>query len=152
MPFDSHQPEKVPDSVIAPSDPFRDSIQSVSRQNSLPFWLDRSWIPAESEYPTDDEDGRGLFGIRHSSPRVLVYDWEQKTLQIRPLDTYKYPNSSDSTYRFSASSNLGRGRRAFITPEGAWSTLIVLVTHTDQSFQMRNCSSQKYPFVPGQNP
>lgn len=99
MPIESQQPEKVPDLAKTPKDPFEDSIQSVSRQNSLPFWLDRSWIPAESEYPTDDEDGSGLFGIRQSSPQVLVYDWGQKALDIKPLDTYKYPNSSDGPYR-----------------------------------------------------
>lgn len=99
MPFHSQQPEKIPDHALPPKDPFVDSIQSVSRQNSLPFWLDRSWIPAETEYPTDDEDGKGLLGFRYSTPRVLVYDWAQKALDIRPLDAYKYPNGSDSTYR-----------------------------------------------------
>lgn len=93
--------------VTAPKDPFVDSIGPVSRQNSLPFWLDRSWIPAESEYPTDDEDGRGLFGIRHSTPQVLVYDWAQKALDIKPLDTYKYPNSSEGTKRVLHASYLG---------------------------------------------
>ncbi|KAH8757272.1 hypothetical protein F5883DRAFT_568495 [Diaporthe sp. PMI_573] len=95
MPINSPELEEVPDSVTVAKDPFVDSIGSVSRQNSLPFWLDRSWIPAESEYPTDDEDGRGLFGIRHSTPQVLVYDWAQKALNIKPLDAYKYPNSAE---------------------------------------------------------
>lgn len=97
MPINSQRLEEVLDPVTTPKDPFKDSIGSVSRQDSLPFWLDRSWIPAESEYPTDDEDGRGLFGIRHSTPQVLVYDWAQKALDIKPLDTYRYPNSSEGT-------------------------------------------------------
>lgn len=99
MPINSQQSEKDPDHATAPRDPFVDSIQSVSRQNSLPFWLDRSWIPAESEYPTDDEDRRGLFGIKNSTPQVLVYDWAHKALNIKPLDIYKYPNSSDGMYQ-----------------------------------------------------
>lgn len=98
MLINSQQPEKEPDHATAPRDPFVDSIQSVSRQNSLPFWLDRSWIPAESEYPTDDEEGRGLFGIIHSTPQVLVYDWARKALNIEPLDIYKYPSNSDGMY------------------------------------------------------
>lgn len=97
MPINSQQPEKVPDHATVPRDPFVDSIQSVSRQNSLPFWLGRSWIPAETEYPTDDEDGRGFFGLKHSTPQVLVYDWAQKSLNIQPLDIYQYPNSSVGT-------------------------------------------------------
>lgn len=98
MPLGPQHPEKVPDTATVPKDPFIDSIGSVSRQNSLPLWLDRSWIPAESEYPTDDEDGRALFGIRHPTPRVLVYDWAQKALDIKLLDLCKYPNSSQGTY------------------------------------------------------
>lgn len=95
MPFDPQHLGEELDSVTDRKDPFVDSsIGSVSRQHSLPFWLDRSWIPAESEYPTDDEDGRGLFGTGYSTPQVLVYDWEQKALNVKPLDTYKYPNSS----------------------------------------------------------
>lgn len=117
MPINSQRLEQVLDPVTPPKDPFVDSIASVSRQNSLPFWLDRSWIPAESEYPTDDEDGRGLFGIRHSTPQVLVYDWEQKALDIKPLETYKYPNTPEGTNRVLHASCLGLRVETFTSPQ-----------------------------------
>lgn len=54
------------------SDPFPNVSSTMSsRQNSLPFWLDRDWIQAEHEYP---EDHNGLWCFKPPATRVLVYD------------------------------------------------------------------------------
>lgn len=54
-------------------------------RESFPFWLDREWIPAEQDYPEDDDTGVGLLCFNsNSATRALVYDCETKRFELQP--------------------------------------------------------------------